>query len=126
MRDIGSRDAIDKTAAMVVGQGIRYNPLKNTNHKESKIQPPIRNGKNGWFDLTGIKSGKLTIIGLSIDPSRSCGATWVARCSCGTYCYRKAKSINNIHNYDECSECYELSRMKAKEYCKLTGKYPNE
>jgi hypothetical protein len=39
-------------------------------------------------NLTGLKIGRFTVVGLS-----SNSPSWVVRCACGRYCYRRAKAL---------------------------------
>lgn len=118
MDRIVTRKPIDKTARLVTGDGIHYNPqIRESTTLESDLPLPTRiSNHNLLIDLTGTKAGWLTVIGLYVKRSRSGKgkALWVCRCNCGKYVLRKAKSIKNKNKSkpDMCLECAKVERLK--------------
>lgn len=129
---IAALTPINITAALVVSKGVHYQPDCTIQVKEY-IGPPAmiarhKLPKNPSFtDLTGIKKGRLKVIGL-MEGERG---KWVVRCVCGTYTTRSAKSIKSIAtnpsaNFDACRECAHAVYRKRKEIYRTTGKDMNE
>lgn len=79
---------------------------------------PTKRSKETWgIDITGMKVGKLTVLGVADFPERSqrSQAAWVVRCVCGYYETRKAKTLRKP-GYAEraaCSECHYVAELKA-------------
>ena len=105
------RTPINKTAALVVGKGITWEPTNKVTTIESDTYLPTRAplkkelmNKDNFKILTGIVFGRLEVKGLYRD-----GKGWVCRCSCGRYTVRTAKAITNPSNTeDACEHCDEL------------------
>lgn len=114
----------NKTAALVIGKGVRYESPKKIQTIENEnilsIRPATKAEiKNpGFKDVSGARIGRLKVIGLYRG-----GSGWVCRCDCGTYCVRKAKSILNENNkQDRCEECRHQLYLKRAEIYRKTGK----
>lgn len=45
-----------------------------------------------FVDLTGIRSGRLTVLGIAVDVSAN-GTRWVVRCVCGSYELRRTRYL---------------------------------
>lgn len=55
-------------------------------------------------DLTGVKKGRLTVIGSSAEKP----SAWVVQCQCGLFGHRRRKALNNALNTDDsCIKCKE-------------------
>ncbi len=65
----------------------------------------VKNNKD-FLDLTGLKNGNLTVIGLGPKGNKRKGARWICQCDCGIYTYRYKDSLLNqdIKN-SMCSIC---------------------
>lgn len=62
---------------------------------------------NGEFkDYTGLRVGKLTVIGLSALTGSS-SARWVVRCVCGIYEHRKTSRIKTMTPDDRSAQCQQ-------------------
>lgn len=125
MQDIHARTAINKTAALVVGTGIHYDPKKKVQTNDSDLPIATRPltkaeiGQACFVDLTGARAGRFTVIGVARDFS----ARWVVRCDCGTYSTRKAKAIKNAENtQDRCEHCRHLAFLKRNEQWRRSGR----
>ncbi|HEY4356004.1 MAG TPA: hypothetical protein VGN16_09675 [Acidobacteriaceae bacterium] len=66
-------------------------------------------------DLTGLKVGRLTVIGMSFISAHGKGASWVVRCLCGWYEVRKAKALRDpaYSKKAMCSECDYMANLRA-------------
>lgn len=128
---IAARSPINRTAALVVSRGVRYEMNSKITTPEYVGPPPIvprhkHPNVPSFIDLTGRKKGRLTVIGLMAEVK----GRWVVRCICGTYTTRSAKSIkssdtNPNANYDACRECMHLAYRKREEIYRRTGKDVN-
>lgn len=71
---------------------------------------PMKPGPNdpGFRDLTGVKYGRLTVIGLHDHKrgTKSSGAGWVVRCVCGVYETRLTAKIKQASPDAACQECH--------------------
>lgn len=113
----GNATPINKTAALVVGRGEHFEPsVDNSTRVHSDV--PLRLKKPGkaalanpsYEDLTGLKKGRVTVMGLSADvPKR-----WVVRCACGAYEFRTARKLKRENDEDMCAFCNELERIKHR------------
>lgn len=105
----------DKTAGQVAarGESFEYTPPETVVHSETPIetrQATHREKLDPLFvDLTGVKGGRLTVIGIAatspVDKRR-----WVVRCKCGDYEVRRAKIIKQwlteeFNGHAMCHEC---------------------
>jgi hypothetical protein len=109
---------INRSAASVIRSGVHY---------EEKFEPkgevvsdlplptrPYPSTCNPADNLAGMKIGRFTVIGLATTT-----ASWVVRCACGRYCYRKAKVLKTIelqgHQTVMCERCAIIEKSKGKE-----------
>jgi len=106
-----TRIPINKEAAIVISKGTHFSPkIKPHCHDERDIIPVVRK-VTGKVDLTGMKVGWLTVIGLSEEKNKR----WVCRCVCGKYVFRHAKSLQrNKEIEDKCINCCKLDYIKEK------------
>lgn len=119
MHDIHARKPVDKTAALVTGRGFDYVADCRPNAGDSRN--PLATKKDipkNMPMLVGHKYGRMTVIGVAADRK----ASWVVRCSCGTYTYRKTRAIRNQANdFDRCGECRHLAFIKKHNLFLATG-----
>lgn len=119
---------------VVFDDGDHYNPkVKSNTHCYSTAMPSIRPMESlpykvkrdpNFKDLTGIKKGYFTIVGLFDCQTFD---KWVLRCSCGNYEIRTAKTINKIEDRVDqncCQSCVDLERLRHKDYWQKHGIYP--
>jgi hypothetical protein len=113
---------IDRKAAMVTARGVHWEPAKNVlapGQARSDTPLPTRPWPaeaRGQDNLTGRMVGRLTVIGLSADKSKSSngGACWVVRCTCGSYEHRRTRSLRQTDpKRMMCSHCDHLEELKA-------------
>ena len=86
--------------------GTRYEPKAKLTNLHWDICPPIERPQKGERDLTGMKQGRLTVVGKAKKDWIIPNARWIVRCSCGDFELRKSKSILNPENgFDKCHLC---------------------
>ncbi len=96
--------AVDKPAAVVTSPGPQEWPSKEL--EERFVVPGrLRNVPPDMPNLTGLKVGRLTVVGLSA----RLGVTpvWMCRCSCGYYVRRRTKALRNATS-DACRLCSKV------------------
>jgi len=101
------RTPVDQTAARIIGAGEQYKCRKNIVAYDQDRPIPFRKPYRHEAKLVGLRSGRLTVLGLS----EELRGRWVCQCDCGRYCIRRAKSIRNKITHDRCEVC----RQKAYE-----------
>ena len=125
MKDIHARVPVDRLAARVVMfTGEHFEPNKKvcsdereTPHEIAEITEAMRLNPN-FTNLTGIRFGRFTVIGLC-----KTGGMWCVRCDCGKYATRKKKAVMNKENVqDRCEHCRHLAFLQRDEYKRRTGK----
>ncbi len=124
--DIVSKKPVNKTAALVVGSSKeRHLNHKSPNAYESETpyktmdRLPFHSRKT-LKDLTGIKTGRLTVLGYSSEYKRR----WVVRCDCGRYCLRKNKPLTEKRTGKVelmCSGCEKTFNMRRHDEFKRLG-----
>jgi hypothetical protein len=120
---------VDRVAARVTS---RSKDVWSHDHKISpqyphwEMPPKMRsvpeNGSNTFNDMTGIRKGYLTVLGLFDSATNKKGlpkkrkrkaAVWVVQCDCGRYELRFTRAIRNLDNKgDRCLVCWKLADMK--------------
>lgn len=126
MRELDALHPINRVAARVVfGKNDNYIPAKKINAPDQDFPHPMYKNLSeflkdpNWRDLTGIRFGRFTTIGKSIEFN----GRWVVRCDCGVYSIRRGKSILNPENsQDRCDLCRHLVFLKREEHYRYTGK----
>jgi hypothetical protein len=77
--------------------------------------PPLARVTRGGIDLTGLRVGRLHVIGLLQRDNNRQPGVWVCRCTCGDYCGRKAKALRNPDAKPEtmmCQRCEHTQRIQ--------------
>ena len=113
--------AINTTAANAIKGGFSH---------EVKIDPydsiaPIKIGTRSPDvpNVIGVQFGRFRVLGSTGRKAGKGGATWVVRCSCGTYSVRTTKAIRNPKNSkDACGRCRHIAFVKASYVFHKTGK----
>lgn len=106
---------VNKTAALSLYGGHHYKSQKKILTADSYL--PIKTRKilrwermNGRIDLTGMRVGRFTVIGVSAESTKK----WVVRCRCGIYTERTQKAILNKNNQnDMCELCRDHEYIKS-------------
>lgn len=105
---------IDKTAALVVSNGTHFDAkIKPHKHDEREALPHLRLkwATQDSFNITGLKVGWLTVVGLSEEKNNR----WVCRCVCGKYVFRSAKSLRRAKSVDDkCLHCAKLDYLRER------------
>lgn len=114
---------VDSTAARVTGRGEHWKSRKKASPSEIRNENVLRTmpfpaGAKPEHNITGLKVGRLTVLGLAVEQPRqgsSTGASWVVRCACGAYEHRKAKALKSpaYARRAMCSQCDNLEEIKA-------------
>ncbi len=86
---------VNRLAARVIQSGIQYEETFVAKSEiVSEVPLPTRaypSCERPEDNLTGQKFGRFTVIGRA-----ATSASWVVRCACGRYCYRKAKVLKTV------------------------------
>lgn len=125
MKDIHARVAIDKKSALVAfGKGVNYEPNKKVQTNDSDLPLAIKPITKvmlidpNFINLTNVKFGRFTVIGLSLDFSG-----WVVKCVCGKFTTRSKKAILNPKNtQDRCEHCRHIAHLKRTHEWEQTGR----
>lgn len=88
---------VNRAAASIIRPGIRYEEnfisLGEILSEAPLPTIPYPRSARPEDDISGLKFGRFTVIGMADLPSRSSKASWVVRCACGRFCYRKKASL---------------------------------
>lgn len=64
-------------------------------------------------ELIGRHIGRLTVLGILLEPARKAHARWVVRCDCGYYEARKAKTLTQgDHARMMCMACDKVDQLR--------------
>jgi hypothetical protein len=110
-----------KTAALVTGKGIHWEPRHTFTVGEvwQDTPPPTfplpsgANSNNGTSAMPiGFRVCRLTVVGYGSQGAN--GARWVVRCACGFYGHRRAKFLRSedAKTRGMCSRCDYLEELK--------------
>lgn len=115
---IGHEKPVDATAALVVSRGEHFEYVQLGTELCTPLPPPTKAVGAEEEDFTGIKFGRLAVIG------RHAGGKirWVCRCVCGNYCVRRPVAIRQAAPDSACPQCYLMAVSKRHEYIRRTGK----
>lgn len=112
---------VDRVAASVISRGFQYDPDKKVANLDSDLPIPFRSPNalelktKSFVDLTGLKFGFFSVIGIYQGGSTKRGMRWVCRCVCGRYAVRVTKSLRNPANQqDSCEMCRHSAHLKRK------------
>ena len=96
-----NRVPINTQAAIVMSKGTQPPKSKGIDHVYLHTCKYI---PENIQDLTGVRFGRLTVIGLHAHTQDK--VRWVVKCDCGNYNLRKTKAIRNKNNSeDRCYDC---------------------
>ncbi|MBX4889795.1 hypothetical protein [Rhizobium bangladeshense] len=114
----------DKVAGRVAAKGEHFEwcPPSTTVHSSDPIPHRAPTAAERvmpeFVDLTGIKSGRLTVLGMAVEVSAN-GTRWVVRCVCGSYelrrtRYLKACAAGHKTGNDEpmCGSCAYTKKLR--------------
>lgn len=146
---VSTSEPINVTAALVMSNGVHYEPKINDRYKLHQDEcPPLRAwGKDGGKhnplerDFTGFKKGNIVVIGLYLgdrkvwmnNEARYEGVgrnKWVVRCICGKYETRTTKSLKKPEikgDPDQCIACdLSTKKIRDKDFKRQYGHWPND
>lgn len=89
----------DGTAARVASKGERFDWQASDHHRHSDIAFPMRaltpsmRANPEFTDFTGMKAGRLTVLGLCVETGNGKKARWQVRCACGAHEVRSARYL---------------------------------
>lgn len=110
---------VNRLAAEVTGKGVHYEPQKKIAQQHWEIQPPTIPTPRNIRDLSGIRFGRFTVLGLYSGG----GGLWVVRCVCGDFETRRSRAINNPRNTrDRCDKCSHLRHLQRHDEFLRKGK----
>lgn len=125
---------VNGNAARVIqkGKGYTIDVISDVQEWDNPqpIIPKSQHPKDSGFkDLTGMKKGRFTVIGLLPGKGKK-GYRWLVRCTCGKYTMRGTKSIkstakNPAAHHDACRQCTALAYLRRNEVWRRTGKNPD-
>jgi len=102
----------DKTAALVTGTGIHWNPERPANWPANSYDAPPRTKRlldARYPDYTGTRYHRVRVVGF-IRMAAS-GPLWLVRCDCGAWEDRSQRAIEG-HAGGRCWRCDKLWRMQ--------------
>ena len=104
------------------GRGEQYQAKLRPGARHWEAPPPTRPIPADVADLTGVKIGRLTVVGYL---GRIGGhARWLVRCVCGDYEARRRRAIVDPRPDADncCEECHIEARLRRADYVRRTGK----
>ncbi len=118
---IATSRPINKTAALVTGKGVHWEPrkelIKPWDAWRDTPLPIAPMPKLSPFQV-GFKVCRLTVIGYGGKTNKS--GRWVVRCTCGMYGHQRAKFLMswNAKSRAMCPRCDHLSQMQQGHFSK--------
>ena len=108
------RFPINKVAALVVSKSppdCQYDAKVACLQRRWDSPPPMRILTANIPDFRGKRVGRFTVVGLYAGAP----GLWVVRCACGAYETRRAKSLHNPLNIDDCCQlCRHVEHLRWK------------
>lgn len=105
---------INKVTALVVSKApldCQYDAKITCLQRRWENPPPMRALTANIPDFRGKRVGRFTVVGLYAGAPK----LWVVRCACGAYETRRAKSLRNPLNIDDCCQlCRHLEHLRWK------------
>ena len=128
--DVVVSDPVNSVASRVVSKGFQYSVVLNDHSTRCDSDTPIALSNCDRQELSGMRFGRLTVIGRAKHRRHASGGTkgkarWVCKCSCGAYVSRCAKAIKNPKNtLDACDACSKMMWARRSEFWRRTGRDP--
>lgn len=112
--DFHARRPVDGNAVAVLRGGYTFIPGKSIVSDDSAVPLPTKPVPRDAPDLTGVRYGRMTVLGMSEKGGKK-GARWVVRCLCGTYSLRTTRAVKSpLNRGDMCAECNYVEQLKKK------------
>lgn len=111
---------LNATAGAVTGKGYGFKPAALRPEHTWLAPPPMKRDlarlalDPNFRDYTGLKSGRLTVLGMAednADQTGNKGALWVCRCACGKYVGRRGKGLRTGKT-TACNECNYTDHLR--------------
>lgn len=116
---IAASAPVNATAAKVTGRGSEWNPAIALQDWYPDQPPTMRARGDGpqFVDYTGVKVGRLVVVGMMVKESTNRKSSWVCRCTCGCFCTRTSKSLKvglagGNTFFPECGRCDYQHRLQ--------------
>lgn len=113
---IATGKPVNKLAAQQLGRGIEWKPNRKDSEGARRWDTPPRlqphpDAKN-FVDLTGRRTGRMTVVGYlgKLNPKKK--AVWLCRCDCGIFESRSARAILGASEWGKCQDCMYLEKVK--------------
>jgi len=113
----GHERPVDATAARVLARGESFEYRQLVSEVCSALPLPTRPVPAEVEDMTGIKFGRLLVVGLHEGTKKR----WVCRCACGNYVMRRIAAIKGAAPDSACPQCYLMAVSKRHEFIRRTG-----
>jgi len=109
--EIAKGVAVDKQTALAMGGGQAYAPPQASVQPTYYAPPPLRAipPEPSFTDITGLRLGRLTVLGLAAAGFDGKKTRWSCRCTCGKYSTHRGPALL-AGNEDRCHDC-SIKRM---------------
>jgi hypothetical protein len=126
---IASSAPLNTTASVVRDSpGEHWSPQPKDDRIHSDVPIPCARLPAGAADLTGLRTGRLVIIGYHSRRKKN-GRMWVVRCQCGAYEVRKASKLTAERPPGApeltCMDCEALRHAQQAQHAAVTGRWPS-
>lgn len=127
---IAASAPLNTTASVVRdGSGEHWTPHKPFDQRvHSDVPIPCAPPPQGATDLTGLRAGRLLVIGFHSRRKKS-GRMWVVRCQCGAYEVRKGSKLTEDRPAAApeltCLDCETLRHAQHAHHAAVTGRWPS-
>lgn len=103
---IAKGKAVDKQTAQAMGGGKAYSPPQQSDQPTHYAPPPLRALPDDPLldDLTGMRFGRLVVLGLAAAGFDGKKARWSCRCTCGKYSTHRGFALRGGRE-DRCHDC---------------------
>lgn len=111
--EIAKGAAVDKQTALAMKGGEAYTPPQKSEQPTYYAPPPLREIPPGpsFTDITGLRFGRLTVLGLAAAGFDGKKTRWSCRCTCGKYSTHRGPALVAGHE-ERCHDC-AIKRMAA-------------
>lgn len=110
---IATSAPVNKQAALSTAKGgDSWKPMREYHEPRSETPFPMKSPAFSERDLTGMKLGRLTVIGKFANTKKSHKGRWVVQCVCGIYTIRRGEVLTDSRN-SSCEECRYVEWLAA-------------
>jgi hypothetical protein len=120
-----NRKPVNKTTALVaLAQTTELHQVDIIEAEWHRLSPfPLKKVPPATIDLTGLRVGRLTVVGLCDETRQGKKARWCVRCDCGSHERRTAKGMQS-ESSDRCQACEMQSKRVFIRFCERHGRKP--